>query len=527
MVRSLLSSLSDGPIMLTNSIGRKIPKQVFGKKYLPYSGAYSTPPSGKRVGRRYRSKIITPESKRIYDDLEKVITACKIQDGMTLSFNHNLRYGDLVICQVIDTVASMGIKNVTLASTALFPNHEPLIEHIQSGVISEVSGSMNGPIGKAVSTGELNIPTSLRSHGSRARAVECDDLHIDIAFVASPAVDFMGNMNGCQGPSAFGANGFANETDSVYADKVVLVTDNLTEEPVTPVSIRGSSVDYIVTVDKIGDPNKIVAGSLGRNVTETHHSIAEEVIAVAQAGGYIKDGFSFQAGAGGVSLATTHYLEEIMTERKLVGSFVHGGTTESAVELLEAGLFQRIYDGQSFDLRAVRSLKENPLHIESSAYHSYNIYSPGGPLANYVDIVALGATEVDLDFNVNVNTHSDGLLLHGIGGHTDAAAARLTIITCPIARKVPIIRDEVTTVSTPGEMVDVVITNAGIAVNPRQVKLRKNLEKADLTILDMSELRDMAYSEVDPIQPDFTDEICTAVEFRDGTLLDVIYRVNE
>ncbi|MHA2173582.1 MAG: citrate lyase subunit alpha [Candidatus Hodarchaeales archaeon] len=513
--------------MFENSAGRKVPNQVFGKKYFPFSGAYSTPPRGKRAGRRYRSKVITPSTKRIYDDLEKVITECKIRDGVTISFNHNLRFGDLVICQVMDTIASMGIKDITLASTALFPNHEPLIEHIQSGVIKEISGSMNGPIGKFVSTGELNIPTSLRSHGGRTRAVECDDLHLDIAFVASPAVDFMGNMNGCQGPSAFGANGFASETDSVYADRVVLVTDNLTEEPVTPVSIRGSNVDYIVTIDKIGDHNKIVAGSLGRNITGRHTEIAEQVVDVAKAAGFIKNGFSFQAGAGGVSLATTQFLEEIMSENELIGSFIHGGTTESAVELLEAGLFRSIFDGQSFDLRAVTSLKENPLHIESSAYHSYNIYAPGGPLANYVDVVALGATEVDLNFNVNVNTHSDGLLLHGIGGHTDAAAARVTIITCPIARKVPIIRDEVTTISTPGEMIDVVITNAGIAVNPNRDQLRKSLERADINVIEISELRDMAYSEADPIKPDLTEEICTVVEYRDGTLLDVIYQVNE
>ncbi len=512
--------------MVINSVGRNIPTRLFGKEYLPYAGAYSTPPKGQRVGRKYRSKIITPSKKRIFDDLEKVIRQIGIKDGMSLGFNHNLRYGDLVICQVMNTIASMGIKNLTLASTALFPNHEPLIEHIHSGVIGEISGSMNGPIGKAVSTGEVKISTSLRSHGGRARAVECDDLHLDVAFVASPAVDMMGNMNGCQGPSAFGANGFANETDSVYADNVVLVTDNLTEKPVTPVSIRGSNVDYIVTVDKIGDPNKIVAGSLGRNVTGTHTAIAEEVINVARSAGYIKNGFSFQAGAGGVSLATVHYLEEIMTEQGLKGSFIHGGTTEAAVELLEAGLFQRIYDGQSFDLAAVKSLKENPLHIESSAYHSYNIYAPGGPLANYVDIVALGATELDINFNVNVNTHSDGLLLHGIGGHTDAAAARLTIITCPIARKVPIIRDDVTTISTPGEMVDVVITNAGIAVNPRNKDLIKQLKNTDLNFLDITELRDLAYSEAALLEPDFTDEICTAVEYRDGTLLDVVYRVN-
>jgi citrate lyase subunit alpha/citrate CoA-transferase len=336
----------------------------------------------------------------------------------------------------------------------------------------------------------------------------------------------MGNMNGCQGPSAFGANGFANDTDSVFADNVILVTDNLTEEPVTPVSIRGSEVDYIVTVDRIGDPNKIVAGSLGRNVTERHLEIAEQVIRVAEAAGYVKDGFSFQAGAGGVSLAATQFVREVMSEKEFVGSFVHGGTTESAVQLLEEDLFKRIYDGQSFDLAAAKSLRENPLHIEGSAHSSYNIWTPGGPLANHVDVVTLGATEVDIDYNVNVNTHSDGLLLHGIGGHTDAAAARMTIITCPIARKVPVVRNRVTTVSTPGEMIDVLITNAGIAVNPQRNDLLKKFEKADLEIKEITDLRDLAYSQASPLKPDFTDEICTAVEYRDGTLLDVIYKVN-
>lgn len=512
--------------MIRNAAKRKIPEKLFNRSYIPYAGAYATHPRGRRVGRKYSTEIVTPKKKRIYDDLEKVISKVNIQDGMTIGFIHNLRYGDLVICEVMDTLASMGFKNLTVASTALFPNHEPLIEHIKSGVIGSISGSMNGPIGKAVSTGEVNFPTSLRSHGGRARAVETGELNLDVSFIASPAVDEMGNMNGCQGPSAFGANGFANDTDSVYADNVILVTDNLTEEPVTPVSIRGSSVDFIVTVDRIGDSNKIVAGSLGRNITERHLEIAEKVISVSKAAGYLKNGFSFQAGAGGVSLATTQFVHEVMTEKGLIGSFIHGGTTEAAVQLLEDDLFKRIYDGQSFDLAAAKSLKENPRHIESSAHSSYNIWNPGGPIANFVDVVALGATEVDIDFNVNVNTHSDGLLLHGIGGHTDAAAARMTIITCPIARKVPIVRDKVTTISTPGEMIDVLITNAGIAVNPLRKDLIKKFEKADLDIRNISELRDLAYSQASPVEPDFTDEICTAVEYRDGTLLDVIYKVN-
>ncbi|MHA1214779.1 MAG: citrate lyase subunit alpha [Candidatus Hodarchaeales archaeon] len=512
--------------MVINAAGRDVPESIFGRTYKAYAGAYATNPSNKKYGRKYPSRLTTPIRKRIYDDLEELIAEIKLQDGMTVGFHHALRYGDLVICQVMDTIASMGIKNITLASTALFPNHEPLIEHIESGVIGAISGSMNGPIGKAVSTGEVDIPTSLRSHGGRARAVECGELHLDVSFIASSAVDAItGNMNGCQGPSAFGANGFANDTDSVFADCVVLVTDNLMEEPVYPVSIRGSNVDYIVTVDRIGDPNKIMAGSLGRNVTEKHLQIAEQVIQIAEAAGYVKDGFSFQAGAGGVSLATTQFLKEVMSERELKGSFIHGGTTASAVELLEEGLFGCIYDGQSFDLTAIKSLRENPRHIESSAHNSYNIWAPGGPLANHVDVVALGATEVDVNFNVNVNTHSDGLLLHGIGGHTDAAAARLTIITVPLARKSPIILDKVTTVSTPSELVDVIATESGIAVNPRRKDLQKKLEKAGLDVRSIYDLKDEAYSLASPLEPEFTDKIVTAVEFRDGTLLDVVYQV--
>jgi citrate lyase subunit alpha/citrate CoA-transferase len=510
---------------ILNAAGREVPLKAFSKTYKPFAGAYATPPKSRRkYGRKYKPQITT--ERKIFDSLEKCIQRIGLQDGMTVGFHHCLRFGDYVINMVMDSIASVGIKNLTLAATALFPNHEPLLEHVRNGVITEISGSMNGPIGKAVSTGDVTIPTSLRSHGGRARAVECGDLHLDVSFVAASACDEYGNMNGCQGPSAFGANGFANDTDSVYADTVVVITDNLlTDEPVYPVSIKGSNIDYIVTVDQIGDPNKIVAGSLGRNISEKHLVIAEQVIAVAEAAGLIKNAFSFQAGAGGVSLATTKFLREIMTESGIQGSFIHGGTTAAAVELLEEGLFQRIYDGQSFDLVAANSLRENPRHIESSADNSYNIWKPGGPIASYVDMVALGATEIDVHFNCNVNTLSNGILANGIGGHTDAAAAHMTVITCPLARKVPIVIDKVTTVSTPGEMVDVIITDAGIAVNPRKPKLRKNLEKASIEVRDIHDLRDEADSLAAPAEPDLSDEVCTVVEYRDGTILDVIRKV--
>ena len=72
--------------MVINAAGRKIPSKLFGKTYLPYAGAYSTPPSGRRVGRKYRSQVITPKTKRIYDDLEKVLYEVKIQDGANVLY---------------------------------------------------------------------------------------------------------------------------------------------------------------------------------------------------------------------------------------------------------------------------------------------------------------------------------------------------------------------------------------------------------------------------------------------------------
>lgn len=73
---------------------------------------------------------------------------------------------------------------------------------------------------------------------------------------------------------------------------------------------------------------------------------------------------------------------------------------------------------------------------------------------NMLDVVILGATEVDRD--VNVNTDADGALLHGIGGHQDTAAgAKLTIIAQPLLRgRIPCVTDTVYSVTTPGECVD-------------------------------------------------------------------------
>jgi citrate lyase subunit alpha/citrate CoA-transferase len=242
----------------------------------------------------------------------------------------------------------------------------------------------------------------------------------------------------------------------------------------------------------------------------------------------MQPGFSFQTGAGGISLAATKMLEEIMIKRGIKSSFVLGGVTQYTVEMLKKGLVDVIIDGQAFDLAAVKSLKEDGNHLAQSVFNYGNPHTGGG-VANWLDACILGATEVDVSFNVNVNTHSDGYLLHGIGGHQDGAAgSALTIITAPLFRnRIPIIRDRVTTITTPGECIDAIVTERGIAINPKRDDILDKLKRSKLPIMDVQDLKKKAYDLCGkPEEPKLTDEIICGIQWLDGTLLDVVYGVD-
>ena len=514
--------------MPKNILGRNLPEKLFGLSLKPYEGIHTSKTSGSRVGTAYQPRYTTRKTKRFYDTIESLLETLPVRDGMVLSFHHALREGDNVVLPIIEAFASHGVKNLTLAPTALFSVHTPLKEHIQTGVIKRIEGSLNGPLGRAVSHGELEIPTILRSHGGRTRAIQEGSLHIDIAFISASACDYIGNLTGRIGPSAFGSLGYPLDTDSLYADIVVGVTDNVLSKPLTQISIPSSRVDYILEVDNIGDPSKIASGSLGRKIPRQRLEIAENVVKIMEYSGYLEDGFNWQAGAGGMSLAASMYLRDLISDKKIRGGYIFGGIATNSVKLLEDNLFRTIYDAQSFDLEAVKSLHENENHIEVSIDHAYNPFNKACIALN-TDFSVLGATEVDIDFNVNVNTFSNGLLNSGIGGHQDAARSKISMIVVPLARKVPSIIDSVTTVSTPGDSIDIIVTDGGIAINPHQTPKRNRVEKmlraAKLNIKSIHELKELALSQAEPMTPDVTSDVCTLIEYRDGTHLDVIYRL--
>ena len=377
--------------MAKNALGREIPDFIEGYgKTKPFQGAFALKPEGYRAGGKIRCVNSTCTDKRV-SDIKAAIAASGLKSGMTVSFHHHLRNGDYVVNMVIDACAEMGIKNLTLFPTALFGVHKKLIEHIKNGVITRIMGSVNGPIGQLVSEGGMDVPVVLRSHGGRPRAVASGDVHIDVAFIAAPTADKYGNICGTQGQSACGSLGYAF-TDAQYADCVVAVTDNLQPYPVAPVSISQVYADIVVEVPSIGDPAGIVSGTTKVTRDPLRLLIAKYASELIEASPYFKDGISFQTGAGGIPLAVTAFMKEAMIKKGIKGSFGLGGITGYFVELLKEGLVERLMDVQSFDLEAVRSIGENPKHIEISADGYANPWNSGAAV-NMLDVVILGATE--------------------------------------------------------------------------------------------------------------------------------------
>jgi citrate lyase subunit alpha/citrate CoA-transferase len=389
-----------------------------------------------------------------------------------------------------------------------------------------VTSGLRGELGEAVSHGLLDIPVLIHSHGGRARAVESGERHIDVAFLGVPSSDLYGNANGFTGNSACGSLGYAI-VDARHASKVILVTDNLTEYPNTPFSIDQDQVDHIVVVDSVGNPEKISTGATRMTQDPRELLIARLAADTIAASGYFEDNFSFQTGSGGAALAVTKFLREKMVERNIKASFVLGGITSQIVKLHEEGLVRRILDVQSFDLDAVRSIGENRYHTEIDASYYANPLNKGC-VSNKLNVVVLSAMEIDAAFNVNVITGSDGVIRGASGGHSDTAVGSgLSVIVAPLVRgRTPTIVDSVTTIVTPGESVDVLVTDHGLAVNPRRPEVAEKLRAARLPVYGIGELQEKAErltGKPEPIR--FGKKIVGLVEYRDGTILDVIREV--
>ena len=464
---------------------------------------------------------------KLVNSISEAVKLAKVQDGMTVSFHHHLRNGDFVLNMVMQEIAQQGIKDLNVNASSLFDVHMPLLEHIKNGVVTSLAADyIAAGLGRAISQGVMEKPVKFRTHGGRPSDISKGVTPIDVAFIAAPTADPMGNCSGKYGPSACGSLGYAF-ADAMYAKKVIVITDNLVEYPLQDFSISEDWVDYVVQVDAIGNPKGIVSGTTQITRDPVGLVMASYAAKVIENSGLLKDGFSFQTGAGGASLAAAKFLKDIMLEKGIEGSFGLGGITGYMVDMLQAGCFKRLMDVQCFDLKAVESIRTDPRHQEISAmqYASPNSRSA---VVDSLDVVILGATEIDTDFNVNVHTDSNGYIMGGSGGHSDTAAgAKLSMIIAPMFRaRLPIVTDRVNCISTPGKDIDVLVTQGGIAVNPKNADLAQKLLNAGLPVVDIHELKEKTERITGtPRKIAKGDRVVAEVISRYGDLQDRIYSV--
>lgn len=517
--------------MTVNALGRKVPLEVPGVgAFAPYDGPFAKINGFKPfLAQTQPVRSAMPCRSKVIMSLREAIERSGLQDGMTISFHHHLRNGDAVMPMVLAELQAMGFKNLTFAPSSIPDAHDCIADYVRSGLIGRLyTSGVRGELGKLLSSPEVDIPVVIRSHGGRARALDEGSIKVDVAFLAAPSCDCLGNITGVSGPSACGSLGYAIN-EARHAAHVIAITDNLVDYPLHPhISIPQYLVDQVVKVDSIGDPAKIATGAARITRSPVNLKVAYNAFLMMKAAGIIEPGFSFQMGVGGAALAVGKYLQDYMLEKQIQGSFGLGGVGGYMADMLNQGLFKALFDVQSFDSIVTKSMLANPNHMEIDVSCYANPMNAGA-IVNNLDCVILGALDADVDFNVNVLTGNDGVLRGASGGHQDAAAgSRLSIIVLPSIRNgVPSIKKSVDVITSPGESIDAIATECGVCINPRRQDLLDLAAKANLPLADISDLKKkaeaLAGGEPEPISFDY-DRVAAVVEYRDGTLIDTVYK---
>lgn len=512
---------------MINAVGRKIPEEILKDGMEPFQGQYYRDNYTYKKASPIVHASIKKGKNKVLESVKESLEKCEIKNGMCISFHHHFRNGDHIVNIVMDAIHEMGIKDIYICASSLGAAQRPIVKYIEDGTITGISSSgVRDQIGYAISNGKLRDIATIRSHGGRVRAIESGDVHVDIAFIGAPTSDVLGNARGKGGKSDCGVLAYA-DVDARYADKVVVLTDTIVPTPNAPASIEAINVDYVVEVDSVGNANKIASEIMRITNDPRELKIAEDAAKVVAYTEYFKEGFTFQTGAGGSALAVTRFLQEHMDKKNIKMGWALGGITQPMLELHRKGYIRTLLDTQDFDIPSVESVNVSPNHIEISTSQYANPMNKGA-YVNYLDYVILGALEIDTNFNVNVIQGSDGVIQGAPGGHVDTSAgSQVTIIVAPLVRsRIPTLKDEVTSVTTPGEGVDVLVTDYGVVVNPNRPDLLESLEKTNLKIRTIEELKERAYEIVGkPEDINFKERIVAVVEYRDGTIIDVIRQI--
>lgn len=513
---------------------------INGKTYLPYGSAFNTGTYASRYAARRGASPI-PMGKSKLTSLNTVLDL--INDGDTISYPHYYRTGDRGLERIVAGLREAGKKDIRLYANAIFDHTDPwLIQAFHDGILTGLYGNIYRRFGAHVMSGELKPWITVGfSHGNRVRKLQTGEVHVKMAFAPVPIADIHGNANGIdgRGDQLCGPLGLA-AADTEFADFTCLLAGTLSETLVVPAALSMENTDFVVPMEVPGLSAGIGSGSLDLERARGNpfnSRVAECVTGVMRAAGVVRDSFNFQVGSG-AGLVVLNNIRTMLRESGIRAGFAMGGVTSLHVDMLQEGTLRNLLHGQLFEpsARVISSLREDPAHVEITP--GYYASVAGKECAvNLLDLAVLSALEVDLDFNLNT-VCANGRIIGGIGGGQDVAAgAALAIIFLPLATGkngagFPKVVDRVYTRTTPGEVVDVVVTEEYAAVNPRsrspyRESILENAGREGLEILSIEELHLRSLEKAKewgavPARTETTENILHAVEWRDGTLLDVI-----
>jgi len=517
--------------------------KINGKEYTDFISAFNpAPQTGYFAGRKVVERI--PHRKNKVTTLDAVMEF--LNDGDTISYPHYYRTGDNGLKAVVDMLRKSGKKNIKIYGNAFFDHTDPwLIEAIRDGIIGGLYGNVYRKLGGHIMAGELLpwVSTGF-SHGNRVRKLQTGEVRVKVAFGPVPMADVYGNANGLLGKDAelCGPLGLFH-ADAEYAEYTCLLAGTVSQSLIMPTPLSMEQVDFVVPLAGVGDNAGIGSGTLDMGKARSNPfnaQVAENVTRVMKAAGVVKDNFAFQVGSG-AGLIVLENIRAMLKEEHITANFTIGGITSLHVDMLEEGTVRHLMHGQLFEpsKRMFDSMLNHPNHHEITTAYYASVANKESAV-NMLDLAVLSALEVDLEFNLNT-VCANGRIIGGIGGGQDVAAgADLTIIFLPLAtgkndKGFPKVVDKVYTRTTPGEVVDVVVTEDFAAVNPSSGSSYKeaiieNAKAHGLQVVSIEELhaksiaRAREFGQIPPIA-ESTDEIVHAIEWRDGTLLDVIKKL--
>ena len=128
--------------MLVNAVGRVLPERIGDYIVKPYQGLDAVKPVMPKVVSNRRPALRPESGSKVVNTLEQAIKVAGLEDGMTISFHHSFREGDLIVGQVLTAIRNLGIKNLRFAPSAVVNIKNPsIVDFVRDGTINRIEAS--------------------------------------------------------------------------------------------------------------------------------------------------------------------------------------------------------------------------------------------------------------------------------------------------------------------------------------------------------------------------------------------------